>query len=292
MKNSKIYGEIYTITSKLDGKNNVGQTTVGVENRLKQHKWQSKHIKKSGCRALYNAVRRHGWDNFECRTLETILSTGNNAKDQEILNKKEEFWISSAGLDSHVSNGKGYNLTYGGSRGKHAEESKKRMSNSQQALFTSKRGTILKNNISKRQVEWFKTDSGKTQRILMQKGHTELSRKKNALSHGILSEKYILEIHDLLKSNIYTQNELAKMYNISQSTISCIKLNKIWKYLNLSSLRGPRKLIEKDVLEIYDLLKSKIFTHKEISIWYNVKRATITKISRGILWKRLNLKPI
>ncbi|MCK4498902.1 HNH endonuclease [Candidatus Babeliales bacterium] len=45
-----------------------------------------------------------------------------------------------------------------------------------------------------------------------------------------LTEDKVLEIRKLLKSSSFTHNTIAKMFNISQSLVSCIKLYKIWNY--------------------------------------------------------------
>lgn len=47
-----------------------------------------------------------------------------------------------------------------------------------------------------------------------------------------LTNSDVLEIKNILKNTNLTQNEIANIYGVTQSTISAIKLNKKWKNLN------------------------------------------------------------
>lgn len=46
-----------------------------------------------------------------------------------------------------------------------------------------------------------------------------------------LSEKEVVEIKRLLQDNQLSQNKIAKMYKVNQSTISSIKVGRLWSYL-------------------------------------------------------------
>ena len=52
-------GYIYMLKNKINGKIYIGQTIRNVEKRLEEHR------KKSRCIAIYNAIQKHGWENFE-----------------------------------------------------------------------------------------------------------------------------------------------------------------------------------------------------------------------------------
>lgn len=52
------YGIIYKITNKVNGKVYIGKTVQAFKDRVKAHKYKS-------CRAFNNAIKSHGWDNFE-----------------------------------------------------------------------------------------------------------------------------------------------------------------------------------------------------------------------------------
>lgn len=53
-----------------------------------------------------------------------------------------------------------------------------------------------------------------------------------------------------------------------------------------------KKLSDKEVLEIYELCKSKTLYYKEIAEMYGVIPQEINMISKGRCWKHLNLKPL
>ena len=98
-----MYGVIYKLTNKLNGKPYVGQTKQKLHRRMEQHKIAST--------AIGNAIRKYGLENFtievieECETLEQ-------------LNEREMFWI--AYFNSKYPNG--YNLMDGVSRLKSCED--------------------------------------------------------------------------------------------------------------------------------------------------------------------------
>lgn len=91
------------------GKSYIGQTIKSnVEERWKQH------LKPSNkCRAIYNAIQKYGWDNFQKDWYE--------CPDEE-LNDHEELMVEVLGTLSP----NGYNLKEGGANGKPSEESKQK----------------------------------------------------------------------------------------------------------------------------------------------------------------------
>lgn len=92
------------------GKVYIGQTTRPIEERFKKHQQKG-----SGCVAIYNAIQKYGWDNFEKDWYECP---------DDDLNKHEELMIEVLGTLAPD----GYNLKEGGGNGKYSEESKKKMS--------------------------------------------------------------------------------------------------------------------------------------------------------------------
>ena len=104
-------GYIYILTSP-SGKSYIGQTIRPIEKRLEEHETG----KSKDCRAIYNAIQYHGWDNFEKDWYE--------CPDKD-LNFDEELLVREMGTLSP----NGYNLVEGGgSNGKPSEESKQKMS--------------------------------------------------------------------------------------------------------------------------------------------------------------------
>jgi group I intron endonuclease len=101
-------GYIYMLTSP-SGKSYIGQTIKNVEERLRQHR---KKYNKST--AIYRAIRKYGWENFDKDWYECP---------DEDLNKHEELMIDVLGT---LTPG-GYNLKEGGANGKLSDETKQRI---------------------------------------------------------------------------------------------------------------------------------------------------------------------
>lgn len=98
--NIKIYGVIYKITNKINGKVYIGQTIEGFNRRYR------KNFSKLHDGYLKNAINKYGIENFE------IIKILDVAFSKEELDIKEKCWIK-----IFNSNNKkyGYNLTEGGS---------------------------------------------------------------------------------------------------------------------------------------------------------------------------------
>lgn len=104
-------GWIYHIKNKINEKSYIGQTIRPIEKRLEEHETG----KNNGCRAIYNAIQKYGWENFDIDWYECS---------DEDLNKHEKWMVKLMGT---LSPG-GYNLKEGGGNGKMSEETKQKMS--------------------------------------------------------------------------------------------------------------------------------------------------------------------
>ena len=91
---------IYKITNKVNGKLYVGQTSLSLEERFKQHLQDSKK-ENIQHRPLYKAMQKYGPENF---TIELLEETDNP-------NEREMYWIDK--LDTYHSKN-GYNASLGG----------------------------------------------------------------------------------------------------------------------------------------------------------------------------------
>ncbi len=112
----KIFGYIYILTNKINGKQYVGQTTRLLDRRFKEHMRESQ----KQCIALHNAVKKHGKSNFSVRILQ-------NAYSRIELDNLEKTVIMKLGTLSP----NGYNITEGGkgtSGYKHSDEARHNMS--------------------------------------------------------------------------------------------------------------------------------------------------------------------
>lgn len=92
---------IYKIVNQINGKVYIGYTT-NPKSRLRTHKHNSKKLEG----AFYSAVRKYGWDNF---IFEIIYQSFD---ENHCHNVMEEYFIRE--YKSHVDEGFGYNMSYGG----------------------------------------------------------------------------------------------------------------------------------------------------------------------------------
>jgi hypothetical protein len=113
IKMGKIFGIIYKITNKINGKIYIGQTTWSLQIRWRNHRSSS-----SKCSALYEDIKKYGRENF-------ILEEICKCYSRKQLDSGEKYYIKF--FNSRVPFG--YNRTEGGDgfRGKHTEESKKKI---------------------------------------------------------------------------------------------------------------------------------------------------------------------
>lgn len=95
-----MFGYIYKITNKINGKSYVGKTTGAVQTRWEEHLRESKR-ERCANRPLYKAIRRYSADGFTVETLEEV--------DLDNLSERETYWIEYFNTYSD-----GYNATTGG----------------------------------------------------------------------------------------------------------------------------------------------------------------------------------
>ena len=140
-----MYGYIYLILNKLDGKTYVGK------HKLYDKKWNEDNYMGSGIK-LKPAQEKYGIENFE-----KFLITWTYSEEDAI--EKEKFWIA-----EYRSRGKAeYNIADGGDGGNIApwtEERKKKISESKKELFSSEKGNEVKKKISNSKKEFFDSDAG------------------------------------------------------------------------------------------------------------------------------------
>lgn len=116
-------GIIYRWTCKLDGKNYIGQTMKPRKRYLQHYNAEKRDVQ-----LIDRAIYKKGVENFEYAVILTI-----HAETREELRKLLDFWeiVFIKVYQSHMSTGKGYNMTWGGmSRGSynHTEETRQKIS--------------------------------------------------------------------------------------------------------------------------------------------------------------------
>ena len=93
-------GKIYKIYNDVNDKLYIGKTLDTIENRLKEHKKDSKRVRKEK-RPLYNAINKYGAEHFYIELIEEV--------DLELLSQRECYWI-----EFYNTYYNGYNATKGG----------------------------------------------------------------------------------------------------------------------------------------------------------------------------------
>lgn len=102
-KRQDIYGVIYKITNKINGKLYVGQTVQGARVRFLRHLLDARNGVDT---VLCRAIRKYGEKNFNYQVIDV-------AYNYEELNQKEEFWITSLNTYVNFENSNGYNMKIG-----------------------------------------------------------------------------------------------------------------------------------------------------------------------------------
>ena len=130
------------LRNKKNGKIYVGQTIRPIKERFAEHETgKSKY-----CRAIYNAIKKYGWENFEKDYYECP---------NEDLNFDEELLVSEMGTLSPD----GYNLREGGGNiGKPSEDTKKKMSEAVTGEKNHNYGKIASEETKKKMSEAKKGD--------------------------------------------------------------------------------------------------------------------------------------
>lgn len=112
--NLEVYGVIYKIQNKLNGKIYIGQTTIGFYKR-----YNNNLLKNSSNKYLKNEIRKYGIENFSiCEIFDVAFSKSE-------LDIKEITYIKCFNSTDELF---GYNFMSGGSRGKHREKTKRLIS--------------------------------------------------------------------------------------------------------------------------------------------------------------------
>jgi hypothetical protein len=135
------YGFVYKITNIVNNKCYIGQTVKSVSRRFIEHKTKS-----NPCHKLARAIKKYGKRNFVVETLCECFSF-------EELNKKEVEFI-----EKYNSIKQGYNIRFGGVKGRWNKSSIKKMTKSQIKRMEGKYPTVLQYDLQGNLVrEWRST---------------------------------------------------------------------------------------------------------------------------------------
>jgi group I intron endonuclease len=189
---------IYIIQNNFNDKVYIGQTWQPVNKRFNAHLKD----KKGSCRKLFNAFNKYDRANFYIAVL-AVCNT-----------QSEADWLETCWIDIFDSRINGYNLRSGGSRGKHSEESKQKMS-------TDRKGKMLGEihpMYGKHHTEETKARMSKSKRGKVQSEKSNHKRSEALKGRSILTEIQIQQIRDgHSQGKSYTI--LAEAFGISRTTI-------------------------------------------------------------------------
>jgi group I intron endonuclease len=189
---------IYLLTNSINGKVYVGQTWYALSER-----WRNGSGYRQ-CPHLQNAITKYGDQNFGYRIL-TVCGTN------ETADYWEDYFIEK--YDSRNPD-KGYNLRGGGSTGKVAETTKKKLS---EALSGDKNPMFGKHHtIETRQ---------------------KISEKCNNTGEHNPRAKLTLDMVDAIKNDDRPERTIAKDYGVSRSTINSIKRGINWVFKKVKGLK-------------------------------------------------------
>lgn len=119
-------GIIYKILCKETNKTYIGKTIQQLKTRMKQHRES-----RSYCRALSEAIKNHGWDNFEV----SVIWEGEN----HLLGEMEKKYIS----EHDTLEPNGYNIREGGGRSEKVSDLSRKLMVEKQREISRRRNGLL-----------------------------------------------------------------------------------------------------------------------------------------------------
>ena len=177
------------------GKSYIGQTIRSISERFKEHQKES-----SKCVAIYGAIKKYGWENFEKEWYE--------CPDKD-LNDHEELMIEV--LETLAPGG--YNLKKGGDNGKLSEETKKKIGDGNRGVPKSEehRQKLSEANLGEKHHMFGKTPSEETKQKISesQKGEKSHMYGKTGEKHPRFGETHTEEtIQKISESKIGEKNPM------------------------------------------------------------------------------------
>jgi group I intron endonuclease len=218
------YGIIYKATGP-GRKVYVGQTTKTIQQRKTRHRKDANKNKDDF--RFYNAVREYGIDGFVWEQIDT-------AESREELDRKEIEWI--IHYDS-TNPDKGYNLRLGGSRGKHNDESRKKMTDWQIGRINSSESNEKRRETLKGRIPYWLIGKKLTPEHIKKvveanrgKLHASIRGEKNKKSK--ITEETARNIKIDIQNGM-KNSSIAQKYGISRFIVQGIKSGKNWAWLEI-----------------------------------------------------------
>jgi group I intron endonuclease len=155
-------GLVYCIENLENGKKYIGQTTRDLAERFREHCGNSGT---SVSPKLKNAIKKYGKDYFWV----DVLWESQQCNQAELDAKEMEFIEEIGTLHPN-----GYNLTRGGSGGRHSDETKKLLSKISKEMWENKRDAM----VAKRREQWTPERKAKLSETLKQGYHDHPERRR------------------------------------------------------------------------------------------------------------------
>ncbi|AGE57865.1 GIY-YIG catalytic domain-containing endonuclease [Paramecium bursaria Chlorella virus NW665.2] len=205
-------GFIYMLTSP-SRKSYIGQTICPIHERLAAHQKPS-----SNCRAIYNAIKKYGWENFEKDWYEVP---------DEDLNKHEELMVEVLGTLSPD----GYNLKEGGgAHGRPSKETKQKMREAKQGekcyMYGKNHMEETKQKIREAQTGTTRTEEAKQKMSEAHTGKALNDEHKKKISKATLGENnhnskkvYQYDLDGTYVNAFASSGEVARSLNKTDGTL-------------------------------------------------------------------------
>ena len=219
---------IYVIQNKVNNKIYVGQTK-NFKTRKSRHKYEA--LVKLNKKPLYQSIRKYGFESFNFIEIDSAPA--------EEIDDLEIFWIQF--FESNKRE-RGYNLSNGGKPlkdskiiknrkppmlgKKHSNETKIKMSLDRQG---EKNNFYGKQHSVQSKIKMSKNDNRK----YFGDANYFSKHKYVGSSHGNskLKEQQVLDIRYIYQEKKLNYEELAKIFNVSPSTVSRIIQRKVWTHI-------------------------------------------------------------
>jgi len=159
-----MFGIIYKITNKINGKIYIGQTINEFEKR-----WSVHVSSKKGCPYLQNAIQKYGKENFD----KVIVARCDSLEE---MNHRETYYIKL--FNTLAPNG--YNLNTGGDSRIPSEETRKKMSEAQKRIGKGRNLGKRASEETKKKMSIINSGEGNP---FFGKKHTSEAKLKNSLAH-------------------------------------------------------------------------------------------------------------
>lgn len=259
-----MYSNIYVITNKINSKQYVGQS-INVEKRWYAHKNSSRYDSNI---YLYNAMNKHGLDNFIVEIIESNIPL-------DEINKREEYWIN----ELNTLRPNGYNLTLGGEGTKGY-------------IMPDDTKSLISNKAKERYLNLSEEEKLEMINRLPDDGY-DLNKMNEGFKKWL--ENSPDKVKERIKNSVKTKKEKGyDFYNFSFGKMDEIEKQKMYNKISKSNPRSqPIFMLENNdiVMEFHSIGEASKFLNKEHNIGLHSKNRIrkvldTDNIAYGYKWKR------